>query len=100
MMTMKEVCEYITTQRKANAIRRNNVVAIDGNCSGVTEKQYKSIKTKAKGAGSRGRKHSHTALWNHYNEPVKQFTNQIRYLIDNIIESKIYKHEYYKIPKV
>ena len=75
MMTMKEACEYVANQKVANAIHRNNVVAIDGSCSGVTEKQYKSIKTKVKGAGSRGRKHSHTRLWNHYNEPVKQFTN-------------------------
>jgi hypothetical protein len=75
MMTMKEACEYVKNQKVANAIHRNNVVAINGSCSGITEKQYKSIKTKAKGAGSRGRKHSHTALWNHYNEPVKQFTN-------------------------
>ena len=72
MMTMKEVCEYVTTQRKANAIRRNNVVAINGSCSGVTEKQYKSIKTKAKGAGSKGRKHSHNKLWSYYNEPLQK----------------------------
>ena len=75
MMTAKIVLEYLEDKKKANAIHRNNVVAINGSCSGVTEKQYKSIKTKTKGAGSKGRKHSHTALWNHYNEPVKQFTN-------------------------
>ena len=75
MMTMKEVCEYVTNQRKVNAIHRNNVVAINGSCSGVTEKQYKSIKTKVKGAGSRGRKHSHTKLWNHYNEPIEKFAD-------------------------
>ena len=65
MMTMKEACEYVKNQKKANAIHRNNVVAINGSCSGVTEKQYKSIKVKVKGAGSRGRKHAHTDLWRH-----------------------------------
>ena len=75
MMTMKEACEYVANQKVANAIHRNNVVAIDGACSGVTERQYKSIKTKVKGAGSRGRKHSHTKLWSHYAIPTKQFTN-------------------------
>ena len=70
MMTMKEVCEYVANQRKMNAIHRNNVVAINGSCRGLTERQYKSVKMKVKGAGSRGRKHSHTKLWNHYNEPI------------------------------
>jgi len=27
MMTMKEACEYVANQKKANAIHRNNVVA-------------------------------------------------------------------------
>jgi len=75
MMTMKEACEYVANQKKANAIHRNNVVAISGSCSGVTEKQYKSIKVKVKGAGSKGRNHSHTKLWNHYNEPIEKFAN-------------------------
>ena len=75
MMTMKEACEYVENQKKVNAIHRNNVVAINGSCSGVTEKQYKSIKVKVKGAGSKGRNHSHTKLWNHYNEPIKKFAN-------------------------
>ena len=74
-MTMKEACEYVANQKKANAIHRNNVVAISGSCSGVTEKQYKSIKVKVKGAGSKGRNHSHTKLWNHYNEPIEKFAN-------------------------
>ena len=75
MMTMKEACEYVANQKKANAIHRNNAVAQSGSCSGITDKQYKSIKVKAKGAGSKGRNHSHTNLWNHYNEPIKKFTN-------------------------
>lgn len=70
-MTMKEACEYVTNKKKANAIHRNNVVAINGSCSGLTEKQYKSIKTKVKGAGSKGRKHSHTKLWDYNNSGVK-----------------------------
>ena len=72
MMTMKEACEYVKNQRKENVIHRNNVVAINGSCNGVTEKQYKSIKTKSKGAGSKGRKHSHNKLWSYYNEPLQK----------------------------
>ena len=75
MMTMKEACEYVANQKKANAIHRNNVVKQGGSCSGITDKQYKSIKVKAKGAGSKGRKHAHTKLWNHYNKPIEKFTN-------------------------
>ena len=72
MMTMKEACEYVKNQRKENAIHRNNTVAIHGPCSGVTDKQYKSIRTKVKGAGSKGRKHSHNKLWSYYNEPLQK----------------------------
>jgi len=72
MMTMKEACEYVKNQRKENATYRNNTVAIHGSCSGVTDKQYKSIKTKVKGAGSKGRKHSHNKLWSYYNEPLQK----------------------------
>jgi hypothetical protein len=75
MMTMKEACEYVKNLKKANAIHRNNAVAIDGSCGGLTDKQYKSTKTKAKGAGTKGRNHSHTKLWNHYNEPIEKFAN-------------------------
>jgi hypothetical protein len=72
MMTMKEACEYVKNQRKENAIHRNSIVAINGSCSGVTDKQYKGIKTKVKGAGSKGRKHSHNKLWSYYNEPLQK----------------------------
>lgn len=68
MMTMKEACAYVKNQKTVNAIHRNKIVAIDGACSGVTEKQYKSIKTKVKGASSHGRKYSHTKLWSYYDE--------------------------------
>jgi hypothetical protein len=74
-MTMKEACEYVANQKKANAIHRNSVVKQGGSCSGITDKQYKSIKVKSKGAGSKGRNHSHTKLWNHYNEPIEKFAN-------------------------
>ena len=44
MMTMKEACEYVKNQKKANAIHRNNVVAINGSCSGVTENNTKVLR--------------------------------------------------------
>ncbi len=74
-MTMKEVCEHVKNQRKANAIHRNAVVLIHGECKGLTDKQYRSTKVKAKGAGSKGRSFSHTKLWNHLNVPIERFTN-------------------------
>ena len=71
MMTMKEACEYVANQKKANAVHRNNVVKQSGSCSGVTDKQYKSIKVRVKGAGTKGRNHSHTKLWNYNSSGVK-----------------------------
>lgn len=72
MMTAKIVLEYLEDKKKANAIHRNNAVAAHGACSGLTAKQYKSVKTKVKGAGSKGRKHSHNKLWSYYNEPLQK----------------------------
>jgi hypothetical protein len=75
MMTMTEVCEHVKNQRKANAIHRNAIVLIDGECKGLTDKEYRSTKTKARGAGSKGRSYSHTKLWNHFNVPIEKFAN-------------------------
>jgi hypothetical protein len=36
----------------------------------LTAKEYRKVRTKGKGSGSKGRSFSHTKLWNHYNEPV------------------------------
>ena len=71
-MTMKEACEYVKTTRIANAKKHRKEVTQGDLCSGLTDREYNKVKTKVKGAGSRGRKHSHTKLWSHYNEPLQK----------------------------
>ena len=70
MMTMKEVCEYVAQKRKADAIHHRKTVTQGEYCSGLTAKEYRKVRTKGKGSGSKGRSYSHTKLWNHYNQPV------------------------------
>jgi hypothetical protein len=70
MMTMKEVCEYVAQKRKADAIQHRKTVTQGEYCSGLTAKEYRKVRTKGKGSGSKGRSFSHTKLWNHYNQPV------------------------------
>jgi len=70
MMTMKEVCAYVAQKRKADAIQHRKTVTQGEYCSGFTAKEYRKVRTKGKGSGSKGRSFSHTKLWNHYNQPV------------------------------
>jgi len=44
-------------------------------CKPFTEKEHKMVKTKSKGAGSKGRKHAHTKLWTYHNSGVSFKTN-------------------------
>jgi len=67
MMTMKEACEYVKTSRIAKAKKHRVEVTQGDLCSGLTDKEYGRLKVKGKGAGSRGRKYSHTKLWSDQN---------------------------------
>ena len=67
MMTMKEACEYVKNSRLAKNRKHRLEVTQGDYCSGLTDKEYKRLHVKGKGAGSKGRKHSHTKLWNQYN---------------------------------
>ena len=67
MMTMKEACEYVKNSRLAKN-RKHRIEVTQGDyCSGLTDKEYKRLHVKGKGAGNKGRTHSHTKLWNQYN---------------------------------
>lgn len=67
MMTMKEACEYVKTSRIVKAKKHRVEVTQGDLCSGLTDKEYGRLKVKGKGAGSRGRKYSHTKLWSDQN---------------------------------
>lgn len=63
MMTMKEACEYVKNSRLAKN-RKHRIEVTQGDyCSGLTDKEYKRVQVRAKGAGSKGRTYSHTKLW-------------------------------------
>ena len=62
-MTMKEVCAYVAQKRKAEAKEHRTKVTQGEYCTGLTDREYKKYRVKAKGAGSRGRLYSHTKLW-------------------------------------
>lgn len=63
MMTMKEACVYVAQKRKAEAKEHRATVTQGEYCNGLTAKEYRKVKTKCKGAGSKGRSYSHTKLW-------------------------------------
>lgn len=74
MMTMKEVCVYVAQKRKADAIQHRKTVTQGDYCSGLTAKEYRKVKTKGKGAGSKGRSYSHTKLWESQNRSERIHT--------------------------
>ena len=74
MMTIKEVCEYVAQKRKADAIHHRKTVTQGEYCSGLTEKEYRKVKTKGKGSGSKGRSYSHTKLWESQNRSERIHT--------------------------
>jgi hypothetical protein len=80
MMTMKEACELVKNKRIAEAKKHREEVTKGNLCSGLTDKEWNNMNVKVKGAGSRGRKHAHTALWNYHNSGVviKNNTKRVR----------------------
>ena len=63
MMTMKQACEYVKNSRIEKA-KKHRAMYSDGRyCSGLTDKEYKLVHVRGKGAGSKGRAYSHTKLW-------------------------------------
>mgnify|MGYP001580304779 FL=1 len=74
MMTMKEVCAYVAQKRKADAIHHRKTVTQGEYCSGLTAKEYRKVKTKGKGSGSKGRSYSHTKLWESQNRSERIHT--------------------------
>jgi len=66
MMTMKEACEYVKNSRLARNRQHRIEVTKGDYCSGLTDREYKRVQVRVKGAGSKGRTHSHTKLWNQY----------------------------------
>jgi hypothetical protein len=71
---MKEACAYVAQKRKADAIHHRETVTQGEYCSGLTAKEYRKVKTKGKGSGSKGRSYSHTKLWESQNRSERIHT--------------------------
>ena len=73
MMTMKEACAYKVQNRKARAAAHQRKVlkeiGPDAIIEGFTDKEYRRISIRGKGAGSKGRKASYSSIWKHYDLP-------------------------------
>jgi hypothetical protein len=67
--------EQTIRQNKAICIHHRTTVTKGNFCKPFTEKEHRKVKTKSKGAGSKGRKHAHTKLWTYHNSGVSFKTN-------------------------
>jgi hypothetical protein len=74
MMTMKEACEYVKNSRLAKNRKHRLEVTKGDYCSGLTTKEYNRWVVRGKGAGNKGRTHSHTKLWTQYTHSNKIHT--------------------------
>jgi len=74
MMTMKEACEYVKNSRLERNRKHRIEVTKGDYCNGLTTKEYNRWHVKGKGAGNKGRTHSHTKLWTQYTHSNKIHT--------------------------
>ena len=71
VMTMKELCEYSIQQKKLRARGHRLKHTQDGQCSGLTDKEYKKVQTRQKSTFTKARKFTHNRLWNYTNNKIK-----------------------------
>ena len=64
---MKEACEYVKNSRLERNRKHRLEVTQGDYCSGLTDREYKRVQVRVKGAGSKGRSYSHTKLWSDQN---------------------------------
>jgi hypothetical protein len=74
MMTMKEACEYVKNSRLERNRKHRLEVTKGDYCAGLTTKEYNRWRVRGKGAGNKGRTHSHNKLWNQYTHSNKIHT--------------------------
>jgi hypothetical protein len=64
---MKELCNYSLQQKKLRAAEHRRKHSHDGQCSGLTDKEYNRIQTRQKSTFSKARKFTHNRMWKYYN---------------------------------
>ena len=68
---MKELCEYSIQQKKLRAAEHRRKHNHDGQCSGLTDKEYNRVQTSQKSTFAKARKFTHNRMWR---ETTKKFT--------------------------
>ena len=63
VMTMKELCEYSLQQKKLRARGHRLKHEHSGQCSGLTDSEYKKCTTSQKSTFAKARKFTHNRLW-------------------------------------
>ena len=71
VMTMKELCEYSSLMKKQRAAEHRRKFAHEGRCSGLTDKEYFSLKHSQKSSYPKVRKFTHHRMWR---ETSKQYS--------------------------
>jgi len=66
-MTMKEACAFITAKRSRNQARHLTIVAAEGYCKQLNDREYKKVLVKQKQSFVKGKGYSNRGLWNHNN---------------------------------
>jgi len=68
---MKELCNYSIQQKKLRAAEHRRKHKHSGQCSGLTDSEYKKCTTSQKSTFAKSRKFTHNRLWNYTNNKIK-----------------------------
>ncbi len=68
---MKELCNYSIQQKKLRAAEHRRKHNHDGQCSGLTDKEYNRVKSRQKSTFAKARRFTHNRLLNYTNSKIK-----------------------------
>ena len=68
---MKELCNYSKQQKKLRAAEHRRKHNHDGQCSGLTDKEYNRVQYSQKSTFAKARRFTHNRLWNYTNSKIK-----------------------------
>ena len=72
-MTKQDALDGIQKAKDERVLRNKEILKTYGHSKGFTQKQWNMVEIKVKGAGSKGKNHSHTKLWNYNSSGVKTY---------------------------
>ncbi len=66
--TMKELCDYAIHKNSLRAAEHRRKHAHEGRCSGLTDKEYRRVRTPQKSNFTKFRKFTHNRMWKTHGE--------------------------------